>query len=59
MSALAPFTALLVGAGVGQLARATASALVLAPLAIAAGIATELYVVDHDTDRHGLGRARW
>ena len=49
VSALAPFTAALVGAGVGQLAAVDDPVIRwLAPVAIAAGILSELYVVNHD-----------
>jgi hypothetical protein len=48
VSQLAPFTAALVGAGVAQLATAGRVARVLAPLALAAGVATELVVIHQD-----------
>src|SRR5271155_2727569 len=44
VSLLAPFTALLVGAGAAQIFKGGLSARVLGPLAIAAGVATELVV---------------
>jgi len=45
VSALAPFTALLVGAGAVTIARGGTPMRVLGPLAIAAGVATELVVL--------------
>ncbi|MGX6449609.1 ArnT family glycosyltransferase, partial [Patulibacter sp. S7RM1-6] len=45
VSALAPFTAMLVGAGVGTIARGGTTARVLGPLAVAGGVATELAVI--------------
>ena len=44
VSLLAPFTALLVGAGAAQIFKGGLSARVIGPLAIAAGVATELVV---------------
>ncbi len=49
VSFLAPWTAALVGAGVAQIARRDLHARVLAPLAVAAGLATELAVL-HSQD---------
>jgi len=46
VSALAPFTALLVGAGAVTIARGGTLMRVLGPLAVAAGVATELVVLD-------------
>lgn len=46
VSLLAPFTAALIGAGIGQLSSARPVFRVLAPAALAAGVATELAVVD-------------
>ena len=45
VSFLAPFTAALIGAGVGEALRGGAGARVIAPLAIAAGAVTELVVL--------------
>src|SRR2546421_441329 len=45
---LAPFTAALVGAGAAQLLRGDRVARVLAPLAVAAGVAGELTVLDNN-----------
>ena len=45
VSFLAPFTAALIGAGVGQILRGGRSARILAPLVIAAGAITELVVL--------------
>ena len=45
VSLLAPFTAALVGAGAAQIARGGEGARVLGPVAIAAGVATELVVL--------------
>ncbi|WP_210491679.1 glycosyltransferase family 39 protein [Patulibacter sp. SYSU D01012] len=45
VSALAPFTAALVGAGIGTIARGGPTARTLGPLAIAGGVATELVVL--------------
>jgi 4-amino-4-deoxy-L-arabinose transferase-like glycosyltransferase len=54
VSFLAPFTAALVGAGVGEMVRGGVAARILAPLAIAGGVATELVVL------HGLpGELTW
>jgi len=44
VSLLAPFTALLVGAGAAQISRGGLSARIIGPLAIAAGVITELVV---------------
>jgi 4-amino-4-deoxy-L-arabinose transferase-like glycosyltransferase len=48
VSYLAPFAAALVGAGFGQLVRGDLEARVLAPLAIAGGVATELIVLHNN-----------
>lgn len=48
VSLLAPFTAALVGAGAATLVRWTPIARVMAPLALAAGLATELVVLHND-----------
>ncbi len=48
VSFLAPFSAALVGAGAAQLARDGRHARILAPLAIAGGVATELAVMHSD-----------
>jgi 4-amino-4-deoxy-L-arabinose transferase-like glycosyltransferase len=54
VSFLAPFAAALVGAGVGEMAGGAIVARILAPLAIAGGVATELVVL------HGLpGALTW
>jgi hypothetical protein len=53
VSELAPFTAMLVGGGVGVLAAGDARMRVLAPVAVAAGIGTVLLVVHNDTT--GMG----
>jgi 4-amino-4-deoxy-L-arabinose transferase-like glycosyltransferase len=47
VSLLAPFTALLLGAGAGLLTRADRTSRILAGAAIAAGVATELAVLHH------------
>jgi 4-amino-4-deoxy-L-arabinose transferase-like glycosyltransferase len=57
VSLLAPFTAALVGAGAGMLLGGGRPARVLAPLAIAAAIATELVVLGEIDGL--LGWARW
>ncbi len=55
VSLLAPFAAALVGAGVAQLRRAGAGARLLAPLALAAGVACELVVLhDYPAQLDGL-----
>jgi 4-amino-4-deoxy-L-arabinose transferase-like glycosyltransferase len=54
VSFLAPFAAALIGAGAGQMLAAGRSARVLGPLAVAAGVATELVVL-HEID----GRLGW
>ena len=46
VSLLAPFAAALVGAGAGELARGSRLARIAAPLALAAGVAVELAVLD-------------
>ena len=57
MSLLAPFTAALIGAGAGMMLEDGRRARVIAPLAIAAGIVTELVVLG---ELDGLlGWARW
>ena len=48
VSLLAPFTAALVGAGVGQVLAGGRAARIVGPLMLAAGIATELAVLAHD-----------
>jgi 4-amino-4-deoxy-L-arabinose transferase-like glycosyltransferase len=53
VSALAPFTAALVGAGVARFARGDDVALIAGPLAIAAGVITELVVL------HESGTLSW
>jgi 4-amino-4-deoxy-L-arabinose transferase-like glycosyltransferase len=57
VSLLAPFTAALVGAGAGMLLDGGRRARVLAPLAIGAGMVTELVVLGELGGR--LGWARW
>ena len=49
MSALAPFTAALVGAGTGEMLRDARFARIAGPLAIAAGAVTEIIVIRNDT----------
>jgi 4-amino-4-deoxy-L-arabinose transferase-like glycosyltransferase len=49
VSALAPFTAALVGAGVKELADRGLAARVLAPLAVAGGIVAEVAILKNDT----------
>jgi 4-amino-4-deoxy-L-arabinose transferase-like glycosyltransferase len=46
---MAPFTAMLVGAGARELVRPGLNARILAPLAVAAGVATELVVLGKNT----------
>ena len=53
VSLLAPFTAALVGAGAGQLVRGAIAVRVFGPLAIAAGIATELVVLGNYSGQLG------
>ncbi len=53
VSQLAPFTALLVGAGVGTIARGGMTQRVLGPLAIAAGIVSTLIVVGKNPGQLG------
>ncbi|MEA2478762.1 MAG: hypothetical protein QOJ07_684, partial [Thermoleophilaceae bacterium] len=48
VSLLAPFTAALVGAGAAQLARRGAPGRVLAPVAIAGGVAAELFILGNN-----------
>jgi 4-amino-4-deoxy-L-arabinose transferase-like glycosyltransferase len=48
VSFLAPFSAALVGAGAAQIAKGGRQARILAPLAIAAGVATEIAVMDSE-----------
>ncbi len=45
VSLLAPFAAALTGAGVAQLGRSSTNARIMAPLAVAAGVAAELVVI--------------
>jgi 4-amino-4-deoxy-L-arabinose transferase-like glycosyltransferase len=52
-SQLAPFTAVLVGAGVAELARGGRLARIAAPAAIAAGVIVELIVLDDNPDSLG------
>ncbi|MFZ0089942.1 MAG: glycosyltransferase family 39 protein, partial [Solirubrobacteraceae bacterium] len=47
VSLLAPFTAALIGAGVGEILAGGSGARILAPLALAAGAITELVVLGH------------
>jgi 4-amino-4-deoxy-L-arabinose transferase-like glycosyltransferase len=55
VSMLAPFTAVLVGATAGTMLRGDVSARVVAPLAIAGGVITELVVIDRGAaDVQGL-----
>jgi 4-amino-4-deoxy-L-arabinose transferase-like glycosyltransferase len=50
VSFLAPFTAALVGAGVGEIVRGGRAARILGPAAIAGAMVTEVYVLRNDTD---------
>ena len=54
VSLLAPFAAALVGAGAGQLMRGAVAVRVFGPLAIAAGIATELLVLGNYAGQPGF-----
>ncbi len=54
VSFLAPFSAALVGAGAAQIARGGRHARILAPLAIAAGVATEVAVMHSERSRQSL-----
>jgi 4-amino-4-deoxy-L-arabinose transferase-like glycosyltransferase len=48
VSLLAPFAAALVGAGIGEIQKGGRAARLLGPLAIAAGVATEIVVLHHN-----------
>src|SRR3954451_9911474 len=54
VSALAPFTAALVGAGVGQVVRGGNAARIVAPIAIALGVLAEMRVLNDNP-----GQLRW
>ena len=54
MSALAPFTAALVGAGVGQVVRGGNAARIVAPIAIALGVLAEMRILSDNP-----GQLRW
>src|SRR5579863_4799203 len=54
VSFLAPFSAALVGAGAAQIAKGGVHARILAPLAIAAGLATELAVMHSESSLESL-----